>query len=882
MVIAVASLALVVDLDGAHGARRARLGRARCRCGPATPRRSRAGAVDWSTGAAARARRSRPGSASWCRRRRGRSTTTAPRPTTGATPSGSCASRALPPPAAGPIGRPRRDGGARPSGDRQWRAVTEHYVLTVNGAEPRGRRTPGSARACSTCCASGWACPARRTPASRASAARARCDVDGALVCACLVLAATRRRPRRHHRRGPGTRARRAHRRAAGRSSTRAPCSAGSARPAWSWRCTTCSTARPTPTDLEVREAISGNLCRCTGYGRVLAAVEAAVDGPARVGRSAAGRVTDDRHRRPTPAPASGPGGSGTSAARPDGVPKVRGGSRSPPTSGPTACCGARTLRSPHPHARIRSIDIGPALAMRRRRHASSPPTTCPARRSTGSSTADQPVFASEVVRYAGEPVAAVAADHPDTARRAAAAIVVDYERARPGHRRRGRARRAATSTPTATCSATCGSATATRRPEGRSWSRAPTRSGCRTRRSWGPRPAWPSPARTAASTCRVHAVAPRRPRPDRRVPRAAAGAGAAHPRRRRRGVRRPRGRQPPDPRLPARPAHRTAGEDGLHPGGVVPRPRPPPPGRIWMRHNADPDGPLVSRSRRASCSTAAPTVVELPRRGQRLLLRRRPVRRAERPDRGLGVRTNNPPCGAMRGFGAVQACFAHEAQMDKLAAALRPRPGRAAAAQRDGPRRPLLTGQVVDGTLPVAEVIRATAAPAAARRRARRRRRDGPSRRRGADHRRRRRAPGRRLRRRVQEPHVLRGLRRLLHARVPPRGRRRTVTCAAAEVGQGFVTLCQQIVREVLGVDDVLRRPGRHRRSARPARPRPAGRRGCRAARWRRRAGRCGPRSSLDVGRLGRRRGRRPRHRRRPGRLGRRAPWTSTSRWRR
>ena len=34
-------------------------------------------------------------------------------------------------------------------------------------------------------------------------------------------------------------------------------------------------------------------------------------------------------------------------------------------------------------------------------------------------------------------------------------------------------------------------------------------------------------------------------------------------------------------------------------------------------------------------------------------------------------VYTNNPPCGAMRGFGAVQTCFAAEAQMDKLAAAL-------------------------------------------------------------------------------------------------------------------------------------------------------------------------------------------------------------------
>ncbi len=29
----------------------------------------------------------------------------------------------------------------------------------------------------------------------------------------------------------------------------------------------------PSPTELEIREAISGNLCRCTGYGRVIAAI---------------------------------------------------------------------------------------------------------------------------------------------------------------------------------------------------------------------------------------------------------------------------------------------------------------------------------------------------------------------------------------------------------------------------------------------------------------------------------------------------------------------------------------------------------------------------------------------------------------------------------
>lgn len=42
----------------------------------------------------------------------------------------------------------------------------------------------------------------------------------------------------------------------------------------------------PQPTGLEVREAISGNLCRCTGYGRVFAAIVVTVQ------RRAGGRPT--------------------------------------------------------------------------------------------------------------------------------------------------------------------------------------------------------------------------------------------------------------------------------------------------------------------------------------------------------------------------------------------------------------------------------------------------------------------------------------------------------------------------------------------------------------------------------------------------------------
>ena len=34
----------------------------------------------------------------------------------------------------------------------------------------------------------------------------------------------------------------------------------------------------PSPNDIEVKEAISGNICRCTGYGRIFAAVNAVIE----------------------------------------------------------------------------------------------------------------------------------------------------------------------------------------------------------------------------------------------------------------------------------------------------------------------------------------------------------------------------------------------------------------------------------------------------------------------------------------------------------------------------------------------------------------------------------------------------------------------------
>ncbi|MFF3499610.1 xanthine dehydrogenase family protein molybdopterin-binding subunit [Streptomyces sp. NPDC003247] len=72
-----------------------------------------------------------------------------------------------------------------------------------------------------------------------------------------------------------------------------------------------------------------------------------------------------------------------------------------------------------------------------------------------------------------------------------------------------------------------------------------------------------------------------------------------------------------------------------------------------------------------------------------------------------VALYTNNPPCGAMRGFGAVQACFAYEAQMDKVAKELDldPVEFRQLNAMEQGTLMP--TGQPVDSPAPVAELLR-------------------------------------------------------------------------------------------------------------------------------------------------------------------------------
>src|SRR3954466_12632410 len=126
-------------------------------------------------------------------------------------------------------------------------------------------------------------------------------------------------------------------------------------------------------------------------------------------------------------APIQRPGEVGTNTTRIDGVPKVKGEFEYSSDMNVEGMLYGATLRSPHPRADIWAIDIAPALKIPGV-HAVLTHEDVPGRKTYGMEIPDQPVLALRNVRSRGEPVAIVAADHPETARRAAAAIGVEYE----------------------------------------------------------------------------------------------------------------------------------------------------------------------------------------------------------------------------------------------------------------------------------------------------------------------------------------------------------------------------------------------------------------------------------------------------------------------
>ena len=496
----------------------------------------------------------------------------------------------------------------------------------------------------------------------------------------------------------------------------------------------------------------------------------------------------------------------GESARRPDGGPKVRGEFAFAGDLWAEGMLWGRTLRSIHPSARIVSIDVSGALEIPGV-HAVVTSDDIPGARRYGLEERDQPVFAVDVVRYAGEPIAAVAADHPETARRACDAIVVEYDALTP------------------LLDPDLASGAAPLHPDGNVFRRLSIRRGGDQRGEvvvegsyeigmqdqafMGPEAGLATPAEDGGidlivSTQWLHndreQVAECLGLPAEKVRLSLGGVGGAF------GARE-------DVSLhihacllaqrTGRPVKIVYSREESFLGHVHRHPA-----RIWMRHTAERDGTLVSFEARILLDGGAYRSSTYHVVANAGCFSAGPYRVDNVAVEAIGVRTNNPPCGAMRGFGAVQVCFAHEAQMDRLAAACGMDPIELRLHNALGPGDRLLTGQRIEGVLPVAEVIRAAAAlpmpddidPGA----------DPMSRPGGAG-------------RTADAEHVRRGVgfavgfKNLMYAEGYMDGSTArcrlvdglaTVTSAAAEVGQGFVTLAEQIARSVLGVRDVLLAP--------------------------------------------------------------------------
>ena len=130
-------------------------------------------------------------------------------------------------------------------------------------------------------------------------------------------------------------------------------------------------------------------------------------------------------------------------------------------------------------------------------------------------------------------------------------------------------------------------------------------------------------------------------------------------------------------------------------------------PARLFYAHRARKDGTLVSV--RATIvldgggyASSSPAVI-----ANAACFAAGPYRVPNAEVWSVGAYTNNPPTGAMRGFGAVQTCFAYEAQMDKLAAALGMDPVRLRMRNALADGDEIITSQPVVGTEPVSEIIR-------------------------------------------------------------------------------------------------------------------------------------------------------------------------------
>jgi CO/xanthine dehydrogenase Mo-binding subunit len=400
-------------------------------------------------------------------------------------------------------------------------------------------------------------------------------------------------------------------------------------------------------------------------------------------------------------------GGVGESVERIDGVPKVKGEFEYASDLHRDGMLFGATLRSPHPHAQIISMDIS-AAATAAGVCAVLTHADVPGKPTFGLDVQDQPVLAREVVRYAGEAVAIVAAEDPELARAALEKIAVKYkvltpvtdmeqalEKSAPPVHPQGNVVRSLTiihGDPSARADV---------------WVEGMYETGMQDQAPLGPEAGLAVPAADGGvdlfiATQWLHAdldqLAPCLGLPKDKVRLHLSGVGGAF------GAREDVSMQIHACMLALRtqrPVKMSYGRQESFYGHVHRHPS-----RVWMRHGASRDGRLVNIQARLLVDGGAYTSTSPAVIGNATTFAAGPYEVPNARLVGTAVFTNNPPCGAMRGFGAVQACFAYEAQMDKLAAALNldPIELRLKNALRSGSVLP--TGQPIAGVAPVRECL--------------------------------------------------------------------------------------------------------------------------------------------------------------------------------
>jgi len=365
------------------------------------------------------------------------------------------------------------------------------------------------------------------------------------------------------------------------------------------------------------------------------------------------------------------------------------------------------TVRSPLAHARISSIDAGAALATPGV-HAVLTHEDVPGKPTFGLEFSDQPVLASGVVRYEGEPVAIVAAETAELAREAAAAIKVTYHPLpvlsdmevalqpdavklhdfgnvlRHVHIERG-----------------------DRDAPAEMWVEGYYETAMQDNAPLGPEGALAYPeagggVHVLVNTQWLHVdrqqMAACLDLPETKVRVTLAGMGGAF------GA-----REDLHVQLHAcllalrtgRPVKMTYGREESFRGHKHRHPS-----RIWARTGATREGKLTHVEVRllmdgGAYASSSPAVL-----ANASTFAAGPYEVPNVTIDGTVVYTNNPPCGAMRGFGAPQVCFAYEGQMDKLAQAIGVSPIeiRLRNAVKTGSVLP--TGQVIHSTAPLRQIL--------------------------------------------------------------------------------------------------------------------------------------------------------------------------------